>query len=228
MRSLLIAATMVAVSSCLWESTACAQPMITQSVPFQNLGTSFNEQNGVHWNLNGPNFFANFGGNQAAVPFGNPDPNSGLRTGAAFRNGPFSGNIGFNFSQGSDRSNVTTVPSLTTMNGVPGSIVDQTMRPFVTSVTPVVGGGFLMPPQVPQPSPVLQAYQAAQNADLQQRRQANYDRTQEKALESFNRGQRAEEEGNLKMARANYRRAMMTAEGQLRMMIMQRMRSRGW
>ncbi|QDT11492.1 hypothetical protein [Planctomycetes bacterium K23_9] len=224
MRSLIFFCSSVVVAT----SSAFAQPMITQSVPFQNLGSSFNEQNGVNWNLQGPGFFANFGGNNAAVPFGNPDPNAGLRTGAAFRSGGVSGNIGFNFSQGSNRSNVTTVPSLTTMNGVPGSIVDQTMRPFVTGITPVVGGHVLLPTPVPGPDPFLQSYQAAQNADVQRRLQGNVERTQKKALEYFNRGQRAEEEGNLKMARANYRRALASAQGQLRYAVQQKMLSRGW
>jgi hypothetical protein len=161
-------------------------------------------------------------------PFGNFDPNAGLRTGVGFSSGRVSGSIGLNLAQGSSRSNVTTVPSVTTMNGYPGSISDQTMRPFVTSITPVVGGRVLIPTQPPAPSPVLQAYYASQQSDLQNRRQANYDRTQKKAYEYFNRGLQAEEEEDLKKARANYRRALGTAQGELRQAIQRRMQSRGW
>ena len=209
-------------------SSASAQPMINQSVPLQNLGSSFYENNGVSWNFSGPNFFANSGGNNVVPPFGNFDPNAGLRTGAGFSAGRVSGSIGLNLAQGSSRSNVTTVPSITTMNGYPGSISDQTMRPFVTSITPVVGGGVLIPTPVPSPSPVLQAYYASQQSDLQHRRQANYDRTQKKAFEYFNRGLKAEEEDDLKKARANYRRALGTAQGELRLAIQRRIQSRGW
>ncbi|NND95892.1 MAG: hypothetical protein HKN47_01025 [Pirellulaceae bacterium] len=211
-------------------SDAIAQPMINQQVPFQNLGSSFYEQNGVSWNLRGPNFFANFGGNNVVAPFGNPDPNAGANIGAAFQNGRTSGNISFNFNQGSNRSNVTTTPSVTTMNGVPGSISDQSMRPFVTGITPVVGGQTFFPVQPPHNSgdQVLGNYQRAQQADLQRRMQANYDAKQRKALEDFQRGLKAEEEGNLRMARANYRRALSAAVGPLRIEVMQRLRARGW
>ena len=211
-------------------AVAFAQPMIHQQVPFQNLGSSFYEQNGVTWNLQGPNgFHANFGGG-AVAPFGNPDPNSGLNTGIAFRRGGWSGNLGLNLAQGSTRTNVSTTPSLTTMDGVPGSISDQTMRPFVTSITPVVGNRWLMPTQPPrnEGQDMLNSYQKAQQAQLQQRMQANYDAKQKKALADFNRGQRAEAEGNLKMARANYRRALQSASGPLRIEVLRKMQSRGW
>ena len=211
-------------------SAATAQPMINQAVPFQNLGSSYYEQFGVDWNLRGPGFFANFGGNNVAPPFGNFDPNAGLRTGAAFQRGPFSGNFGLTLNQGSNRSNVTTTPSVTTMNGVPGSITDQTMRPFVTSVTPVVGGGFIMPTVPPRNEGVerIQSYQRGQQADLAKRLQANRDAQQKKAYADFKRGMEAEAEEDLKKARANYRRALQTATGPLRLEILKRMNQRGW
>lgn len=209
-----------------------AQPLITQEVPFQTLGSSFFEQNGIFWNITGPNgFHANFGGNTVA-PFGNPDPNGGLNVGAGFNRGGFSGNFGLNLNQGSSRTNVSQTPSITTLNGVPGSIIDRTSRPFVTSISPVLGGrpAVIWPNQPTRlsASSALQGYQQAQQADLQQRYQANYDAKQKKALADFNRGQRAEAEGNLKMARANYRRALQTATGQLRIEVIRKMQSRGW
>ena len=217
-----------ALTTCAMTTDASAQPMIQQSVPFQNLGSSFFENNGVSWNLRGPNFFANFGGGGLAPAFGNADPNAGLRTGVGFSGGGVQGSLGFNFSQGSNRSNVSTVPSVTSLNGVPGTITSQTLRPFVTGITPVVGGQALIPMGTPAPNPTIQAYHAGQQQDLQRRLQANYARTQKKALEYFNRGLRAEEEGNLKMARANFRRALSTSQGTLRLEVQRHMQNRGW
>lgn len=204
--------------------------LINQEFPFQNNGSSFFEQNGVSWSLRGPGgFFWNFGGN-AVAPFGNPDPNAGLRTGFGFNRGGFSGNFGLTLNQGSSRSSVTTAPSVTTTNGIPGTISDQTLRPFVTSVTPVVGGGVLLPQsqQTNETQQFLQSYQHAQNTHVQQRRIANANVKQERAYTDFERGLKAEEEGNLKMARANYRNALGAAQGQLRIEILKRMRARGW
>ena len=163
-------------------------------------------------------------------PFGNFDPNAGLRTGVGFGGGGVSGNLGLTFNQGSSRSISSTTPSLTTTNGYPGSITSQTMRPFVTGITPVVGGQVLMPTQPPQPiaQQTFNAYQQAQQNQIQQRAYAQADARQRKALEAFNRGQKAEAEGNLKMARANYRNALRGAQGELRFEIQKKMRARGW
>ncbi|TWU05509.1 hypothetical protein [Stieleria varia] len=201
--------------------------MITTQAPFQQIGSSFHEQNGVQWSIGGPNFQANFGGGNVQAPFGNPDPNSGLRTGIGFGSGPIRGSLGLNFAQGSSRSISSTTPSLTTMNGYPGSISSQTIRPFVTGVTPVVsGGGYGQP--LEQMRATEQAYTAAQNQYLQQRMQANADAQQTRALEVFNRGQRAEAEGDLKKARANYRLAFGMAAGPLKFEVAKRLQARGW
>ena len=66
------------------------------------------------------------------------------------------------------------------------------------------------------------------NTHVQQRRIANANVKQERAYTDFERGLKAEEEGNLKMARANYRNALGAAQGQLRIEILKRMRARGW
>lgn len=211
-------------------TTACAQPMIHQSAPFQSLGQSYYEQNGVTWNFRGPGFFINNGTPLAIAPFGNPDPNAGLNTGIGFQRGPYSGNLGFSFNQGSSRTNVSTTPSVTTMDGVPGTITDQTSRPFVTSITPVVGGGFIMPMQAPrnEGAEQIRNYQYAQQVDLQNRMKAAQDAKQKKAYNDYLRGLEAEEEDDLKKARANYRRALQSATGQLRLEVMKRMRERRW
>ncbi len=205
------------------------QDMINVSTPLNTAGGSFFENIGFNWSLRGPNWFANFNG-MAPPPFGNFDPNSGLRSGVAFGGNGVNGTLGFTFGQGSSRTITSTTPSVTLMDGVPGGITSQTIRPFVTGITPVVGG---YPTSsfgtIPSPGQQMgQAIQQAQQADLQQRMfKANRAR-QTKAIEYFNRGQRAETEGNKKMARANYRLALASAEGLLRVEVIKRMRANGW
>ncbi len=218
------------VTSILQSERANAQ-LIQQTIPNQNIGSSFFENNGVQWNVNGPGFFANFGGGNAIAPFGNPDPNAGLRTGVGIAGGGFSGGIGLNLAQGSSRSNVSTSASLTTTDGMPGYISSQTVRPFVTGIVPVVGGQAFtssMPPLPPSPTAAFGEYQRSQVADMQRRSAAHQESVQKKAQHAFERGQRAEEEGNLRMARANYQNALRTAQGSLRVEILMRMRARGW
>ena len=155
------------------------------------------------------------------------DPNSGLRTGAAFQRGGVSGNLSFQFAQGSNRSITSTAPSITTMNGYPGSITSQTIRPFVTGVTPVVGD-YPTLSAAPAGQQMRAAVQQSQAFDIQQRIAKSNNKKQQKALEHFNRGQRAETEGNLKMARANYRIALANAQGLLRVEVIKKMQARGW
>ncbi|MEO1617796.1 MAG: hypothetical protein AAFV88_18230 [Planctomycetota bacterium] len=207
--------------------SAEAQPLTT-GIPFQNFSDSYSEQIGVQWSLQGPGFFANFGG--PAIPaFGNPDPNSGLRTGFGFQRGGISGSLGLSFAQGSSRSSVSTTPSLTTMNGYPGSISSQTIRPFVTGITPVISGNSLGNPTRENVSnQMMESHQQSQAMYLQSRMQANVDAKQSRAQQAFDRAVRAEAEGNLKMARANYRRALAADQGILRQQILLRMRERGW
>jgi hypothetical protein len=113
------------------------------------------------------------------------------------------------------------------MNGVPGSFTSQTIRPFVTGITPIVGDYprfGAIPGQGQQMSQAI----GAQQAEFQRRATASHKARHQKALEYFNRGQRAEEEGNKKMARANYRLALRSAAGPLRMEVVKRMQANGW
>ncbi len=204
-------------------SVVSGQQMINTTTPFHQIGSSFFENNGVTWSLRGPNFFAN-GPAAAQPPFGNPDPNAGLRGGVGFVGGGIRGGLGFNFAQGSSRSISSTVPSITTMNGVPGNITSQTIRPFVTGVTPIVGD-YAVPRYDQQMS---QAVQRTQQAEFARRAATSNQARQKKALQYFERGQKAEEEGNKKMARANYRLALGSAEGLLRIEVLKRMQENGW
>lgn len=207
-------------------SIASAQQMINTTTPLNQISSSFFENNSVTWSLKGPNFFANFGG-AAPPPFGNPDPNSGLRTGAAFNRGGISGTLGFNFGQGSNRTITSSAPSITTMDGVPGSFTSATIRPFVTGITPIVGDYPQLGP-IPHGQEMSQAFQQRQQADFQRRAMKATQARQDKAQAYFDRGQKAEEDGNLKMARANYRLALATASGPLRVEVWKRMRANGW
>ncbi|MEK6238123.1 MAG: hypothetical protein N2C14_25705, partial [Planctomycetales bacterium] len=78
---------------------------------------------------------------QAVPPFGGFQPGSGLTGGGAFNTGRGRLNLGFEFSQGSRRSNVSQSPSVTLMNGQTGVFMDTSQSPFVISVVPVVGQG---------------------------------------------------------------------------------------
>ena len=84
--------------------------------------------------------FSQNGFNTAIPAFGGFDPNSGL-TGGFRRIGRNGGgfSLGFQFAQGSNRTSVTTTPSITIPNGGFGTISDGAIVPFVTGVTPVVG-----------------------------------------------------------------------------------------
>lgn len=202
--------------------------MVQTTTPMNSIGSSFYEQFGVQWSLRGPNFFANFGGG-VVPPFGNPDPNSGIRSGFGFGGGKTSGSIGFNFAQGSSRSISSTTPSITTMDGYPGSITSQTIRPFVTGITPVVGGYRYGAPTTDNASAqMFQSHQQAQAANLRSRSIANMEGKQRKAVEAFERGVEAESEGDLRKARANYRKALALDQGPLRRQIQMKMVARGW
>ncbi len=76
--------------------------------------------------------------NGVSIPFGAPGGTTGLTTGFAI----LSDIQAFFFlkaSQGDSRANVMQAPRVTIFNGQMGSIMDMSMRPFVTSVIPVVG-----------------------------------------------------------------------------------------
>ena len=207
---------------------ASAQQVVT-TVPFQNLNDSFYERTGVNWSLRGPNFFANFGGPPLLPAFGGADPNCRFARRCWIPRGGLSGSLGFSFAQGSNRSSVSTAPSVTTMNGVPGTISSQTISPFVTGITPVVGGySYGNPTQDNVSNQMFQSHQASQAAYLQSRLNANAKAKQERANVAFERAVRADEQGNLRMARANYRIALGSDQGVLRQQILMRMKEHGW
>lgn len=133
------------------------------------------------------------------------------------------------FIQSSNQTITSTSASVTSLDGFPASISSQTIRPFVTGFTPVVSGYvYGVPTRDNSSQQMFQANQQSQREYLSARAAANANAKQERAFQSAQRGWRAEQSGNLRQARANYRSALAVAQGTLRFQIMQRMRQRGW
>jgi hypothetical protein len=105
------------------------------------------------------------GGGGVIPPFGGYDPNSGLRTGWSVR-GPNGGfNFGLHASQGSSTTLGGDSMMLTMPNGGSGFLLSGSMRPFVTGIVPVLGGGpTYLPPLTAGSQP-----QYADNAKLKPR-----------------------------------------------------------
>lgn len=158
------------IALCASATIARAQ-MIQVQTPFVTGGDSYYESSGVNWSLGAPNFSTQFGGGNP-IPFGIGDPNAGFQSGVGFRSGGFSGSLGFNFAQGSDRFNSVTVPSLTVTNGVPGTIFTGTTYPFVVGVTPVVSSYAPYSPLGEQYLANVRAQQAAESRQMFARQQA--------------------------------------------------------
>ena len=134
------------------------------------------------------------------------------------------GSVGFEFGQGSRSILSSTSASITTLDGYPGSISVGTIRPFVTGVTPIVGDYRAAMPSSPVINQYYQRQQAYRHSQMLQAAKAQ----QQQTLRALRRAQRAEEEGNLRMARANYRRALATAQGPLRWQLAAYLNSKGW
>ncbi|WP_417747109.1 hypothetical protein [Rosistilla oblonga] len=201
---------------------AAMAQLLHTATPQQSIGDSYSEQLGIRWGLRGPGWFVNVPNGVGNPAFGGSDPNAGLTGGFASRRGNVSGSLGFQWYQGSNRSMSTVAPSLTTLDGYPGSMFSGSVRPFVTSVTPAVGS--FTPPN----EGIRQAGLQRQQATLDSIASRKVEIHNEKAEQYWSRALRAEQQGNLKMARANYRLALPHASGSLRAEIVQRMAARGW
>ncbi|MCE9548522.1 MAG: hypothetical protein K8T25_23855 [Planctomycetia bacterium] len=160
-----IAALCCAVVACELAGRPALAQQVTITTPNQNFQNSFFENNGVNFgfNLRGgnpngrgtrvvgllpngaftPNGDIQFrqGSADAAQPqFGGATPGSGATTGFAIRGKGGDAFFNINAGQGSSTSHTMEAPMVTVMNGQAGSFSDQIQTPFVTSVTPVVGG----------------------------------------------------------------------------------------
>ncbi|GAA5505297.1 hypothetical protein [Novipirellula caenicola] len=199
------------------DRTAVVAQMINTSVPLQTIGSNSFENNQFGFSLQGPNFFANINPGNNPAPFAPEAVNSGV-TGNVRQNlgNGVSGNLRFSFAQGSSQTFSSTTPSVTTMNGVPGSIVSQTVTPFVTGITPVVGSY----PVLANPSQISGQLIQQQLWTVQQ---SNAQLRVDQLKESIERAERAASQGKIKMARANYLNAIRIAPEPLRSSLQQRL-----
>ena len=156
-------AAIVLFAACGVERCSAAQPQSTPGSPFRSGGDSFFENFGVNFGFNIPARLPANGGSAIVglTPQGaiNPGGINFVQGGAAAAIPPFGGFVpggntlgfsingpggsatfGFSASQGSSRSMSSQTPSVTVMNGGTGFVSDASLRPFVTSVVPVVGG----------------------------------------------------------------------------------------
>ncbi|MFK8114488.1 MAG: hypothetical protein AB8B91_19970 [Rubripirellula sp.] len=200
-------------------SSLQAQMVYTQ-VPFQQINSTSSTGSNINWNLQGPNWFANFGGGGPLLPpFGGP-VNGGVSGGFGFGGGGVSGNLGFSLGQGSSSSISSTTPSLTTMNGYPGSISSSVVRPFVTGFTPIVGD--YVGAMQPMESSAEAGRQIAQQ-QMSTLRQSQASLHNKKLSEYLRRAEKADERGDKRVARANYRGAIALASEPLRSQLQLRM-----
>lgn len=208
---------------CVWAIPASHSraQMIHTATPFQSIGSSYSEGGSIAWSLQGNNWFANFGGAGPLLPpFGPVDPGGGIRGGLGFVGDDVSGSLRFQFGQSSHRSNVSTTPSLTLTDGVPGSISSGVLQPFVIGFTPVVGNYAMATAPLTQAENFSQQLAQSQRSALIQSQIEQQDR---KLAQYLQRAERAEKEGNKRMSRANYRLAIAIAAEPLRSELRRRM-----
>jgi len=100
----------------------------------------------------------NQGSFDSALPqFGGHDASTDAMFGIGGLGKKFSPSLRFALGQGSNRSHVMQAPTVVMHDGQTGFVSDTSMRPFVTSVIPVVGAGLPMMRPSPPISPVKQA-----------------------------------------------------------------------
>lgn len=151
---------------------------------------------------------------QLAPPFGGVP--AGGSVGVQFLGGGLSGGLGLNLGQTSSRSITSTSASVTTMDGFPGFISNTVTRPFVTGVVPIVG-------DYPQPID-HQSIFAERNQQAWDRARRSQTTLRNQSLDKYlRRAYRAQQQGDKKMARANYRRAIRLANEPLRTELVMRM-----
>ena len=174
--------------------------MIHQDVGNHGVTDSYYESGAVSGMFQGPNWFFRFGDSVPPLaPFGGQSiaGGGGLAGGIGWAGGKTSGHLNFNFAQGSSRSMTTGGASVTTMDGFPGSIQSQTLRPFVTGVTPIVSS-----------SSFSNAETIQNQRQLASLRQSQVALANKKLQSHLQRAETAFDNGRYKMARANLKSAL--------------------
>lgn len=160
----LVACWLVAAAGGFGLSAFAAPPQAGIGVGSHNVGDGFFENNGVNFGFNIPAampangrsavvgltpqgalnpagiIFQQGGAGAAQNPVGGFVPNQANTLGFTLNSSLGSFNFGITASQGSTRSLGSQSGSVTLMNGGTGFVSDASLRPFVTSVIPVVGG----------------------------------------------------------------------------------------
>lgn len=172
---------------------------IGQGISSQSGTDSFSETGSVSGMFEGPNGFFQFGG--SAPPFaplgGQGFSGGGISGGVGFGESGFSGNLNFHFAQGASHSITSRSAGVTTMDGYPGGIHAQTIRPFVTGLVPIVSSAATSHAEVAQNRRQLAKLRESQAA------------TQNKKLQSYlQRAETAFERKKYTMARANLKSAI--------------------
>jgi hypothetical protein len=132
------AAVLVGLGVFLSTSVAQAQ-QVTVTAPSTSVSDSFSERFGVGFGVNHPNFFFGFRGPSGGG--GTAPPLDGLTVGIPLRGGKVNGSLSLTAGQSFSRGLSTVAPTITLMNGVPGSVFSGTLAPFVTGLVPVVAAG---------------------------------------------------------------------------------------
>jgi hypothetical protein len=125
-----------AAAAIAWLADFALGQQVVVGTPHPSASSSFYEQIGVQWGLRGRGWFFNFGGPPPVPQFGGFDPHGGASFGFGGRNGFFNITAG----QGASTTFGSQTPMVTMPNGGFAVFSDQTIRPFVTSVIPVLGG----------------------------------------------------------------------------------------
>jgi hypothetical protein len=127
--------------ACLGTAEVASAQYSFVETPFNSASSSFYENIGISWGLQGRGWFANFGGAGGGIPagFGGFDPNAQATLGAAFRGNGFSGGFRMTAGQGSDSTLITGTPGIMVPSGGMGFFSDVQQRPFVLGIIPVVG-----------------------------------------------------------------------------------------
>lgn len=179
-------------------------PNDTQST---GVSSGFGENNSTAFNLGGPGW--SFSNNlNVSSSVGTPFVGQGMSTGIGFVGNGLHGSLGLNLAQGSSQFMGGTTQSLTTSNGVPGYVQVGEFVPFVTGVTPIVGGnGVGYGPVVttyPDPYGNAAAMMSQSNAIVMNNAMANQAQWNQTRLQLYmRRAEMAMKDRDIKRARAN-------------------------
>ncbi len=210
-------------------ATRCSAQQVQVQSPLQSLNHSYHESFRTQWSLGGPRWFFN-SGNGPVVPFGQPELSGGLQGGMGFQNRRgIIGQLGLSAAQGSQTSFSGSAPSLMVTSGVPGYFFSGQFSPFVIGIRPVVGNWTVVRENTlhtnvnPQPAPPPVEDDQAVVRERRQKEQTKL-RNAHQIHQYLLRAERARDQGNLRLARINYQKALRRAAPEQKAEIQQNLR----